>query len=430
MNCVFNAAPFAKPGVPEPATLSRKGPSVNEPVAEAPAKATLRPTRASTGTVVSRRVALAELTEAAAVPNRTTFSEATGLNPVPEITTARPARAVEGLAAAMVSGTACSVSWRTDRDPEAPESRTRVVNDAEASVVTGTEKLSVAVPGGCGQFATSSASLARIDGLAPAIVSNATSRLRGLPVRFTPASSSSPDVPAVSAAGSSVRPRYRRMGAGRAWMVRATVRASPGVIEVVATDGYRLAWRTWDTASQGSFRVIVAARTMNEVSRLVAGTEAEQLTLALARNQVLVTLADRYMTLRTIDGNFPQYRQIIPASFGHEILLDRALFQEAVERITIMASEREGKVINLRFETGQLVLQAQTTDRGEAEESLPIDHEGESIGIAFNGGFLLDALKALEGETVRFQVSGPLQPACIESLEDPTYHCLLMPIRS
>ena len=203
-----------------------------------------------------------------------------------------------------------------------------------------------------------------------------------------------------------------------------------GRMEVVATDGYRLAWRTWDTASQGSFRVIVAARTMNEVARLVAGTEADQLTLALARNQVLVTLADRYMTLRTIDGNFPQYRQIIPASFAHEILLDRALFQEAVERITIMASEREGKVVNLRFETGQLVLQAQTTDRGEAEESLPIDHEGDSIGIAFNGGFLLDALKALEGETVRFQVSGPLQPACIESLEDPTYHCLLMPIRS
>jgi DNA polymerase-3 subunit beta len=203
-----------------------------------------------------------------------------------------------------------------------------------------------------------------------------------------------------------------------------------GRMEVVATDGYRLAWRTWETPATGSFRVIVAARTMNEVARLVSGSEAEQLTLALARNQVLVTLGDRYMTLRTIDGNFPQYRQIIPASFVHEILLDRALLQEAVERITIMASEREGKVVNLRFEAGQLVLQAQTTDRGEAEESLPIDHEGESIGIAFNGGFLLDALKALEGETVRFQLSGPLQPACIESLEDPTYHCLLMPIRS
>jgi DNA polymerase-3 subunit beta len=203
-----------------------------------------------------------------------------------------------------------------------------------------------------------------------------------------------------------------------------------GTMEVVATDGYRLAWRTWATTSTGSFRVIVAARTMNEVARLVTGTESEALTLAMARNQVLVTLADRYMTLRTVDGNYPQYRQIIPSSFAHEILLDRGIFQEAVERITIMASEREGRVINLRFEAGQLLLQAQTTDRGEAEESLPIDHEGESLTIAFNGGYLLDALKALEGETVRFQLSGPLQPACIESLEDPTYHCLLMPIRS
>jgi DNA polymerase-3 subunit beta len=203
-----------------------------------------------------------------------------------------------------------------------------------------------------------------------------------------------------------------------------------GQLEVVATDGYRLAWRKWATESTGELKVIVPARAMAELARLLGGSEGETVKVAVAQNQVLFTVGDRYLTSRLIDGSFPDYVKIIPTAFNHEILLDRGLLQAAVERVSIMASEREAKVVNLSFKTGELHLQANAADLGEGDEHLPIEYEGEDIRIAFNSTYLLDALKALEGETAKLSLKGPLQPALISSTDDPTYSCLLMPIRS
>lgn len=202
-----------------------------------------------------------------------------------------------------------------------------------------------------------------------------------------------------------------------------------GVLEVVATDGYRLAWRKWDVGAAGELKVIVPARAMGELARLLSGSD-EPVTAALAQNQILFTVGDRYLTSRLIDGQFPPYGQIIPSAFNYEILVDRGVLQGAVERVSIMASEREAKVVNLRFKAGELHLQANAADLGEGDEHLPVDFDGDEVRIAFNANYMLDALKALEGETVKFYLNGPLAPALIQSTEDATYSCLLMPIRS
>lgn len=205
---------------------------------------------------------------------------------------------------------------------------------------------------------------------------------------------------------------------------------SNGQLEVVATDGYRLAWRKWAAAAAGELKVIVPARAMAELGRLLGGGESEAVKVALAQNQVLFTVGDRYLTSRLIDGQFPNYGQIIPTDFTYEILLDRQVLQGAVERVSIMASEREAKVVNLNFKPGELHLQANAADLGEGDEHLPIEFDGDEVRIAFNAIYLLDALKALEGETAKLCLNGPLQPALISSTDDPTYACLLMPIRS
>jgi len=203
-----------------------------------------------------------------------------------------------------------------------------------------------------------------------------------------------------------------------------------GHLEVVATDGYRLAWRRWAVEAEGNLAVIVPARAMSELARLLGSSEDESLVVANAQNQILFTLGDRFMTSRLIDGTFPNYGQIIPASFSCQVLVDRALLQSAVERVSIMASEREAKVVKLTFTDGDLHLQANAIDLGEGDEHLPIEYVGETMTIAFNATYLLDALKALEGETATIKLNGSLLPALVQSVDDETYSCLLMPIRS
>ncbi|HEY9854430.1 MAG TPA: DNA polymerase III subunit beta [Stenomitos sp.] len=202
-----------------------------------------------------------------------------------------------------------------------------------------------------------------------------------------------------------------------------------GMLEVVATDGYRLAWRKWDVGNGGELKVIVPSRAMAELARLLSGSE-ETVTAAMAQNQITFTVGDRYLTSRLIDGQFPPYTQIIPASFNYEVMMDRSALQSAVERVSIMASEREAKVVNLSFSAGDLHLQANAADLGEGDEHLPVEFEGDDVKIAFNATYLLDALKAIDGETIKLQLNGPLAPALLGSPDDPSYSCLLMPIRS
>lgn len=205
---------------------------------------------------------------------------------------------------------------------------------------------------------------------------------------------------------------------------------SEGQLEVVATDGYRLALRRWTVDSSDTLKAIVPARAMNEVVRLLGGSGGGIVTLAAAENQALFTVGDRYLTSRMIDGQFPPFRQILPATFAYVFLLDRSGLQAAVERVSIMASEREAKVVSLAFKTGDLHLMANAADLGEGDEHLPIEYDGDEVKIAFNANYLLDALKAVEGETLKLSVNGPLAPALIQSSEDDGYACMVMPIRS
>lgn len=204
-----------------------------------------------------------------------------------------------------------------------------------------------------------------------------------------------------------------------------------GMLEIVATDGYRMAWRKWNVGTTGELKIIVPARAMGELARLLSGADGEAVHVDLVQNQALFTVGDRYLTSRLIDGQFPNYVQIIPSSFSYDVLIDRAAFQSAVERISIMASEREAKVINLSFKAGDLHIQANAADLGEGDEHLQVEFDSEDeVRIAFNATYLLEGLKALEGETAKLSLNGPLAPALLQSTEDPTYSCLLMPIRS
>jgi DNA polymerase-3 subunit beta len=194
---------------------------------------------------------------------------------------------------------------------------------------------------------------------------------------------------------------------------------------MAATDSYRLAVKeTPLTATGPDLEAVIPARALQELVRIASGSEDVQ--LGVHDNHVIFAAGDVWLTSRRIDGQFPNYKQLLPESFEVEITTPRAPLLDIVRRAGLMA--QRNAPLRLRFAEGQLTVSAQTQDVGEATESLPIDFAGEELEIGFNPDFLRDGLEAVGGDTVQLKLINRLRPGLLESPEESFWY-LIMPIR-
>jgi DNA polymerase III subunit beta len=228
---------------------------------------------------------------------------------------------------------------------------------------------------------------------------------------------------ALKVAGSASRDETRPVLTG------ILVSASERELRMVATDSYRLSVKqtTLETPLSSAFEVNVPARALQELARLVAHTEDDQLNVSVGQNQVLFTLGRVILSSRLIDGQFPNYRQLLPESFEHELRLDSSEFTDVVRRISLLA--QKNAPLRLAFTSGELTVSAQTPDVGEALESLPVAFTGELLEIGFNPEFLRAGLEAIEQGDVLLKLISPLRPGLIESADESRFQYLIMPIR-
>jgi DNA polymerase-3 subunit beta len=202
------------------------------------------------------------------------------------------------------------------------------------------------------------------------------------------------------------------------------VRFERGRLVMVATDSYRLAVKETQLDSAApELEAIIPARALQELSRLAGGDTVE---LGVHENHVVFGTGGAWLTTRRIDGQFPNYRQLLPESFEIELTLPRSEFHDVVRRASVLALRNSP--LRLRFAEGELTVSAQTQDVGEARETLPVQYTGEEFVIGFNAEFLRDGIDSISGDDVRVKLINPLRPAI---LEDPAgdYTYLLMPIR-
>ncbi|HET9508197.1 MAG TPA: DNA polymerase III subunit beta [Gaiellaceae bacterium] len=207
------------------------------------------------------------------------------------------------------------------------------------------------------------------------------------------------------------------------------VRFEGGKLVMVATDSYRLSVKETPLAEAApELEAIIPARALQELTRLAAGDSVE---LGVQENHVVFGTSlpgggRAWLTTRRIDGQFPNYRQLLPESFEIELTVARAELYDVVRRVAVMA--QRNSPLRLRFAEGELTVSAQTQDVGEARESLPVPYSGEEFTIGFNAEFLRDGVDSISGDDVRLKLINPLRPAILEDLAgDFTY--LIMPIR-
>src|SRR5688572_16549906 len=207
------------------------------------------------------------------------------------------------------------------------------------------------------------------------------------------------------------------------------VRFEAGKLVMVATDSYRLSVKETELGEAApELEAIIPARALTELSRLATGDTVE---LGVHENHVVFGTgasdgADAWLTTRRIDGQFPNYRQLLPETFEVELTLPKSELADVVRRASVLALRNSP--LRLRLAEGELTVSAQTQDVGETQETMPAAYTGEEFVIGFNAEFLRDGVDSIVGDDVRVKLINPLRPAILEDAAgDFTY--LIMPIR-
>jgi DNA polymerase-3 subunit beta len=232
------------------------------------------------------------------------------------------------------------------------------------------------------------------------------------------------DAPALLATSAKVS-RAASRDESRPVLTGILVRFEGESLVMAATDSYRLAVKETSLADPGpELDAIVPARALGELGRIAQG--ASELQLGVQENQVLFASDGVLLTTRRIEGQFPNYRQLLPESFEHELMLPREELLDVVRRVAVMA--QRNAPLRLRFAEGELTVSAQTQDVGEGRESIPVPFEGEALEIGFNPEFLRDGIESADGDELRLKLISPLRPSVLQG-ESDDFSYLIMPIR-
>jgi DNA polymerase-3 subunit beta len=211
-------------------------------------------------------------------------------------------------------------------------------------------------------------------------------------------------------------------------------------VRMVTTDSYRLSIKETDLATtfDGSREAIIPARAMQEVSRIYASSDEEQVEVVLSENQALFRIGDVLFGTRLIEGNFPEYKRLLPNAFEREISVQREDLIDTLRRVNLFAQRQTPPVpVTLDFSEGAVEVTVRNGEVGEARERLPAGSEDE-FHISFNPTYLLDGVSAVDSEKVLFRLNESLKPGLIvpggsddegSDGEEPDFLYLIMPMR-
>jgi len=207
-------------------------------------------------------------------------------------------------------------------------------------------------------------------------------------------------------------------------------------LEFAATDGHRLAVvqstnEIADSEKPVRLEVTVPAKALRELERMLGMRSSnEPLALHFDQGQVVFEWANQRLTSRTLEGQYPAYRQLIPRQFEREITLERRLLLSAVERIAVLADQKNNIVkFSIDSINQELALSVDAQDVGSGRESMPAQVSGESIEIAFNIKYLIDGLKALQSSAIQMQLNTATTPVILTPLGSLKMTYLIMPVQ-
>lgn len=204
-----------------------------------------------------------------------------------------------------------------------------------------------------------------------------------------------------------------------------------GRLRLVATDGHRLAMAetALDLREALPEGVVVPRKAFAELKRIVTGIEgAETLALSFSNHTASLGIGALSLSVRLVEGRFPDYRQVIPTTGLTTVKLPVKRFADGLRRVALLSDGRSGG-IKLTFSESELVLLAEDPHLGSAKERLDISYDGKPVTIGFNARYILDALHWIDGDTVAFDIADDLSPGILRPVSGNDYLAVVMPMR-
>ncbi len=206
------------------------------------------------------------------------------------------------------------------------------------------------------------------------------------------------------------------------------------LLRLVGTDGHRLAVAERELGKPGAkdqpreIKAIIPKKAAQEMRRLLEEGGDEEPLIGFTKNLMIFRKSGLLLTSRLMEGNYPNYQQVVPKESNKRITVNRNEIESALRRVSVLSRDK-ANAVKVTFGPGQLTLFSSNPDFGEALEELPARYEGEPVNTGFNARYLLDVLGVMEGETVSLQMDTPLSPCLVQEAESPGFRCVVMPIK-
>lgn len=208
------------------------------------------------------------------------------------------------------------------------------------------------------------------------------------------------------------------------------------MVRMVATDSYRLAVteskiieeeEKKEKEVEEKINAVIPTRALEDVVKIMSILESQEVGMRVLENHIVFNLGEAQLISRLIEGQYPNYRQLLPDSYQLELPVKREELVGAVKRISLMA--QNNSPVQFHLGKNNLTVSAVTQEVGEAKEDVKIKYEGEEVKIAFNGQYLLDGLTAVSEEDVLIKLLDPLKPGLIQPAKSEEFLYLIMPVR-
>lgn len=200
-------------------------------------------------------------------------------------------------------------------------------------------------------------------------------------------------------------------------------------INMVALDGFRLALVRKEMSGAGDKKFIIAAKIMNELSKITADEpDIDVIRLNLGEKRAVAEAGSTEVTIRIMEGDYIRYRDIIPKESSISVRINRNLLLEAIERASLLAKEGKNNLIKMSISEDMMTITSRSED-GNVKEEIGIDKEGEDLDIGFNSKYVIDVLKVIDDEEIVMNFRSGITPCVITPVEGEEYEYLVLPVR-
>lgn len=198
-------------------------------------------------------------------------------------------------------------------------------------------------------------------------------------------------------------------------------------ISFVALDGYRLALRKLPIDSNIDLKIIIPGRALNELNKILDDNE-ENINITSAPGHVIFNIGDTIVYSRLLEGQFFNYREIIRKDHKTSVIVNKRLFQNSLERASLLAKEEKANLIKLSVMEKEILIKS-NSEIGNVNEKIIATNKGENINIAFNSRYILEGIKIIDAEEIELNFMGSLNPCIIKPIEEDNYTYLVLPVR-